>query len=493
MREVNILSIIEAYQDLDEGLFKKFTHCIGITSGIKPYELSGLKSLVGELLSINKDMSVLMHYYLGYSIPQIGKEFDLLRFGTDSIINIEIKTDCSLEKVLKQQQRNQYYLSFLGKELLIYTYLSDSKKLYKLISSEDGNKLMEISISELYHKLFKQQTIYIKDIDNLFNPSDYLVSPFNSTDKFMEDKYFLTVQQENIYSEILKKLEDSTSRFIALTGSAGTGKTLLTYHIAKHAMFRGEKVLILHCGPLNEGHNILKEQYGWQIHMPRYAPNIKNYDILIIDEAQRIYPHQFNQYIKIVQDNKLKCIFSFDANQYLRDTERNNAVKQRIENELLCKPYRLTDKIRTNKEIAYFIKQLFYLNKSIPGISYSNIKFPYCNSSFAVKALINKLSKEGWKTPNYTPGTRTTFHYEKYSAADQDSAHSVVGQEFDKVVVVLDDSFRYNKEGELYANNAYYSQKQMLYQIITRTRKQLYIIIMKNPLMLDRIIDIINH
>ena len=251
MREVNILSIIEAYHNLEEGLFKKFTHCVGITSGIKAYELSGLESLIGELLSINKDVSVLMHYYLGYSIPQIGKEFDLLRFGTDSIINIEIKTDCSLEKVLKQQQRNQYYLSFLGKELLIYTYLSDSKKLYKLISSVDGNKLMEISISELYQKLFKQQTVYIKDIDNLFNPSDFLISPFNSTDKFMEDKYFLTVQQETIYSEILKKLEDCTSRFIALTGSAGTGKTLLTYHIAKHAMFRGEKVLILHCGPLN--------------------------------------------------------------------------------------------------------------------------------------------------------------------------------------------------------------------------------------------------
>lgn len=493
MREVNILSIIEAYHNLEEGLFKKFTHCVGITSGIKAYELSGLESLIGELLSINKDVSVLMHYYLGYSIPQIGKEFDLLRFGTDSIINIEIKTDCSLEKVLKQQQRNQYYLSFLGKELLIYTYLSDSKKLYKLISSVDGNKLMEISISELYQKLFKQQTVYIKDIDNLFNPSDFLISPFNSTDKFMEDKYFLTVQQETIYNEILRKLEDYTSRFIALTGSAGTGKTLLTYHIAKHAMFRGEKVLILHCGPLNEGHNILKEQYGWQIYMPRYAPDITNYDILIIDEAQRIYPYQFNQYIKIVQDNKLKCIFSFDANQYLRDTERNNAVTQRIENDLLCKPYRLTDKIRTNKEIAYFIKQLFNCNKSIPGISYSNIEFSYCNSPFAVKDLLNKLSNEGWKTPNYTPGTRSTFHYEKYSSADQDCAHSVVGQEFDKVVVVLDDSFRYNNEGELYANNAYYSQKQMLYQIITRTRKQLYIIIMKNPLMLDRIIDTINH
>lgn len=493
MKEVNILSIIEAYRDLDKSLFNKMVECMGITSGIKEYELSGLESLVQQLQSVNEDISVLMHHFLGYSIPQIGKEFDLLRFGTDMIINIEIKTECSLEKVLKQQLRNYYYLSFLGKELLIYTYLSDSKKLYKLISGAEGNRLTEVSIRELYQKLCHQQIVCIKDIDNLFNPSDYLVSPFNSTDKFIEDKYFLTIQQENIYKEIISKLKDERSRFIALTGSAGTGKTLLTYHIAKYAMLEGARVLILHCGHLNHGHSILKEQYGWEIHMPKYAPNIEGFSVIIIDEAQRIFPYQFNEYVTKVRDKKLKCIFSFDANQYLRDSERSNAIKQKIENELQCKPYRLTDKIRTNKEIAYFIKQLFNLNKNIPEMSYSNIEFSYCKDANSGKALLNKLSNEGWKTPNYTPGIHSTFSYEKYLSSDSDSAHSVVGQEFDKVVVVLDDSFKYNTDGELCANNAYYSQRQMLYQIITRTRKQLYVIIINNSIMLNRIIDITNH
>ena len=47
----------------------------------------------------------------------------------------------------------------------------------------------------------------------------------------MAEGYFLTVQQEQIYNEIRTKLSDATTKFIALTGSAGTGKTLLTYHI----------------------------------------------------------------------------------------------------------------------------------------------------------------------------------------------------------------------------------------------------------------------
>ncbi len=45
MKEVNILSIVEAFRDLDEALFNKMTNCMGITSGIKDYELSGLESL----------------------------------------------------------------------------------------------------------------------------------------------------------------------------------------------------------------------------------------------------------------------------------------------------------------------------------------------------------------------------------------------------------------------------------------------------------------
>lgn len=491
MKEINLLSLIETHRSLEKSLFERFMQSFGITRVLKDYEIIGIESLVSQLLMINNDITVLMHYFLGFSIPQIGKEFDLLRIGSDQIINIEIKKTSTTEKILKQQLRNQYYLSFLGKELLIYTYLSDTKKLYKLVNGTVGNKLLEVSFKELYNKLILQQTITIKNIENLFNPSDYLVSPFNSTDRFMEDKYFLTVQQENIYKDIIKKLNDSTHYFIALTGNAGTGKTLLTYHIAKNTILQGKKVLILHCGPLNIGHHILKEQYGWDIHMPKYAPDPTTFDIILIDEAQRIFPYQFERYKKIVQDNKLKCIFSFDARQYLKDTEQGYAICDRIEKELLCVPYKLTDKIRTNKEIASFIKNLFNINNNQVLKSYSNIDFTYCKRPSSVKSLLDNLSKEGWKTPNYTPGTRSSFHYENYSSNDTDCAHSIVGQEYDKVAIVLDESFKYNDEGKLQASNRYYSQKQMLYQIITRTRKQLYIIILNNPLMLSRICDIL--
>ena len=492
MRNINILSIIEAYRKLSNTLFQKLMNSYGITSGIKNYELNGIESFVDELLKANNNISIVNRYYLGYSIPQIGKEFDLLRFGHNYIINIEIKTESSIEKILKQQQKNKYYLSFLDKPLHIYTFISNENKLYKLVIRNNGDEIEEITFNELCNILMSQEVVTFNNIDDLFNPSDYLVSPFNSPEKFMSEGYFLTVQQEQIYKEIQTKLSDTATNFIALTGGAGTGKTLLTYHIAKETIQRGKKVLILHCAPLNSGHQILMDEYNWSIYMPKYAPNTIDFDLIIIDEAQRMYPYQFDKYIKEVRTLNKKCIFSYDEKQYLRDNEKQYHTKERIEKELLCTPYKLTDKIRTNKENAYFIRQLFNIKKNIPNIDYTNIELTYCKDCYSAKLLLQELLERGWKTPNYTPGTRSFFHYEAYLSNDTESAHSVVGQEFNNVVVVIDESFKYNSQGDLIADNTYYSQRQMLYQIITRTRKKLHIVIINNEVMLNRCIDILS-
>lgn len=492
MRNINILSIIEAYRKLSNTLFQKLMNSYGITSEIKNYELNGIEAFVDELLKANNNISIVNRYYLGYSIPQIGKEFDLLRFGHNYIINIEIKTESSIEKILKQQQKNKYYLSFLDKPLHIYTFISNENKLYKLVIRNNGDEIEEITFNELCNILMSQEVVTFNNIDDLFNPSDYLVSPFNSPEKFMSEGYFLTVQQEQIYKEIQTKLSDTATNFIALTGGAGTGKTLLTYHIAKETIQRGKKVLILHCAPLNSGHQILMDEYNWSIYMPKYAPNTIDFDLIIIDEAQRMYPYQFDKYIKEVRTLNKKCIFSYDEKQYLRDNEKQYHTKERIEKELLCTPYKLTDKIRTNKEIAYFIRQLFNIKKNIPNIDYTNIELTYCKDCYSAKLLLQELLERGWKTPNYTPGTRSFFHYEAYLSNDTESAHSVVGQEFNNVVVVIDESFKYNSQGDLIADNTYYSQRQMLYQIITRTRKKLHIVIINNEVMLNRCIDILS-
>ena len=183
MRSINILSLIQAHETLDTSLFKNFLSCHGIKSAIKDYELDCVKSFMHALLNAYDDVSVLDNYYIGYSIPQIGKEFDLLRFGTDCIINIELKTESSLEKISRQQQRNRYYLSFLGKPLHIYTYVQKEDRLYKLMISNISISTLEVSFVELYNRLTSQDDYEPHCIDDMFDPSDYLVSPFNSTER----------------------------------------------------------------------------------------------------------------------------------------------------------------------------------------------------------------------------------------------------------------------------------------------------------------------
>lgn len=41
MKEVNILSIIEAYRNIGKSSFNNMVECMWITSGIKEYELCG--------------------------------------------------------------------------------------------------------------------------------------------------------------------------------------------------------------------------------------------------------------------------------------------------------------------------------------------------------------------------------------------------------------------------------------------------------------------
>ena len=140
-------------------------------------------------------------FYVGYKIPQIGKEFDLLRFGVTSIINIELKSESSTEKIKAQLLRKRYYLSFLDRTVHAFTYVSSSSTVYYL--SDEGG--LETSGAACLLKMLVKQAMDPDTVpDLLFNPSDYLVSPFNSTNKFLAVEYFLTHQQEEFKSDILK-------------------------------------------------------------------------------------------------------------------------------------------------------------------------------------------------------------------------------------------------------------------------------------------------
>ena len=501
IKTCNLISILDAKNNLDDTSLQNYFNYFGIEivangckSGIKKSELDDIEKFCQKIKkSDGVKINFFDGFYIGYHIPQIGKEFDLLRIGKNYIINIEIKSQADAAKVKEQLLKNKYYLGFLERQMCLYSYIVNTDSFYSLTEHDE---IVNVSLEDILTKISSQYLETIENIDMLFKPSHYLVSPFNSTDKFIEGRYFLTNQQFEIKENILRLLQDKNAHFISLTGAAGTGKTLLVYDVVKHFIEQGKKVLILHCAQLNTGQKILVENYNWNISSTKYGINndFSSFDLIIVDEAQRATQTQFETIVKKVQEEKNFCIFAYDQKQYLANKELLCNIPQKIECIPAIDSFKLTDKIRTNKAIASFIRQLFNSKRARYNCDYSHVHVIFFESRIKARMFLKVLQQDGWRIPQYTPSNLTKFQYEDYLIDNEDSTHAIIGQEFDKVAAVIDEYFYYDNNGQLLTKNSQcYSQSQMLFQILTRTREDLYLVVINNSAMLKRCLEIIHE
>lgn len=430
-------------------------------------------------------------FFVSYSIAQIGKEFDLLRFGNDYILNIEIKSELKIaqkeKKILKQMHENYYYLQFLDMTTHIFTYV-ENDGFYQYL---ENDSVIRVTPDVVAQYMRDQVIDYSIDPDRLFIPSNYLISPFNSTDAFIRGSYFLTSAQERVKEETIDELKETPFMFFCLSANAGTGKTLTMYDIAKSFREGNKKVLIVHCGILNQGHEKLKEKYGWNIISIKNIPrdktvlSISDYSIVFVDESQRIRAPQLSALVDKSVEAQIPLFFSFDTKQYLRTGETldvSEYLSQNYPNVRLSRK-RLTNKIRTNKAMASFITNMFDKGKSHDNLNYDCVTVDYFDSYESVKDYMTFLRESGWTAITYTTSTYDPDPYNELTELGEFNAHGVIGQEFSKVVFVMDKNFRYSESGKLQAKNSYYSASGMLYQIVTRVVDELKIIVLDNPLL----------
>ena len=185
--------------------------------------------------------------------------------------------------------------------------------------------------------------------------------------------------------------------------------------------------------------------------------------------------------------------FFFWSKQILRQGEGLKSIEN-IEQVLTIDIPKLSKKIRTNKELAHFIRCLFNNQKKIEKFDYSNVEINYFDNEKIATSFIKQKILEGWKYINYTP-SRAFMPYNKYSIEEEeDTAHKVIGQEFDNIITIIDKHFFYNDNGDLAIKGykPYYEPSKMLYQIVSRVRNKLCIVIVDNPIILQRCLDIIS-
>lgn len=476
-------------------------------------EFSTFVSFVQLLKDWGMEPSIISHYTdnfcFGYKIPQIGKEFDLIRFGENYNISIELKSQTTFDKQEKQLERNHFYLNFLEKPTRYYSFSPDVQS---YIEYDGGTGSIKNIIPEEFIRVLEEQKVSLlglDEVDDLFDIKNYLVSPFNDTDKFLNQQYFLNGNQEDIVDYILEPKENE--RLFTIKGNPGTGKSLLIYHIANLLMNNGFRVVIIHGAKLNEGQRKLQKK-GFQIkpisQLISTLLNTNSYDYIIIDESQRLrqdyqYPQVSTLLESLTNNPDTKYIISLDAAQTLSKSESAAIASSLLDtfNTLGAKQFSLKDKFRSNPEMNLFIKNLikFPVDKPIEKTKNArrNIQLKYFSKRKSANTYLREMEfSTTWHVLNYAKS--------RYSREDLESmidcgkvSHEVIGQEFDKVIIPMDFNFYYalgtqekkNKRGEVVGENkfmflnstpSYYPINKMFYQNITRTREQLQIVVIEN-------------
>lgn len=497
-KPINIFSLSRIHEEEPFNIVKKLHSQTTDNHRIKYHEIESLRLLTNELIRNDVSVEELDGFFYSFTIPQIGKEFDLLKITDKDCLNIELKSDIvSEEKILDQLLRNCYYLRHLGKRLLLYSVITSNMTCYKLLQN---NELAQVDFEEIVNTVHKMCVGGINAIDDMFRTSDYLVSPLNTPTRFIQGEYFLTLAQEQIKRSIIYDGDSSLScAFFHVTGKPGTGKTLLLYDIAKTLSKKGE-TLIIHCGKLSHG----QQEISWALDNLKIIParllekeesHLQEYHYILVDETQRMYGSQFEIICNSARKNNQICVFSSDPEQVLSKREERTDIVNKIKTMRLKGAYVLSEKIRTNKELQSFIMCVLNLNhKAKTHMDYSDVELNYANTTREAQKLIEYYRSKEYIFINYS---KSNYRESPYSVYEEDSdTHHVIGQEFDKVVMLLDASFFYDKNGILQGTqhpNPDYLYPKLFYQGITRVREKLALIIVGAPELFAKVVSIVNQ
>lgn len=88
-------------------------------------------------------------------------------------------------------------------------------------------------------------------------------------------------------------------------------------------------------------------------------------------------------------------------------------------------------------------------DKARQHIEYKNVDILYANDVHEADRLVDIYKGKGYIPITFTPShyvSSSIDHYSRYI-----NSHEVIGQEFDYVLVVIDNNFRYDANGDLTA------------------------------------------
>lgn len=495
-----LFNIAEKHEADDKGSRKMRVH-----------EIRSLRILTDSLTDCGMSMHEADGFYLGFTIPQIGKEFDLLKVTDRHCLNIELKSQAvSEEAILAQLRKNRHYLTHLGKRLLLYTVVTSTMTCYRLSLSDN---LVSVDIREIADVVRKCNTAYVTDLIHSFRASEYLISPMSTPDKFIQGKYFLTPAQEQVKTELIRTIDSSEGSssgqaeqegsFFHITGRPGTGKTLLLYDLAKTLSGNGRSVII-RCGDLSEGERIItRELSNLDIITSdsiSSASDLSRYNFILSDESHRLSVGAFSAICRSAADSDQICIFSSDPDSVLTRSEKERDIAGRIRSLPLRGSFELSERLRMNRELHSFIMTLRHITRRTDRVyDYKDVSVNYASDAAEAVKLINYFKSKDYVFINAgIPKPGTTHHDPQDPFADiaeEFDVHHIIGCEYDNVVMLMDSSFYYDEDGFLQGipqPDPEYIYPNLFYHGITRVREKLALVILDAPELFRAVLGIIS-
>ena len=419
-------------------------------------DAEGLLSLIENINDSN-----LNGFVVSYMIERICKEFDVLKLGDGRIVNIEIKLSNRSDKI--DQVRQNYKLlkqKYTNYDIDIYSYVKSGNKLFKY--SVDLDALEDSNSDELNDDLSKIKHYELPDI-NINIKSVYKEPQF-----FLEYQYILSKSQKDIKNKILKKQEG----IFAVEGCGGTGKSLLALDLYKTLKDKNDIIFVVPFAKTRIIDSNLLEVINFR--MARYFPlGSDKYDIVIIDEAQRLGKWHLE---KIREVCKYLILF-YDKYQ---DVDGINTIEDFLkENVSDLDKANIKQVIRNDSTIDRYARKICGLRKSsLEDKNFDSTKIEvYMYDEFLKKIsefrdykMIEPAKSKISSSPSCKKNCpEKTCEYLKDRIVN-DIVHFEIGREYDKVLIYLCKGY-FIENGRI-SNKlqvCYGDVQNQLYTIISRT------------------------
>lgn len=405
-------------------------------------------------------------FVVSYVIEKLDKEFDLLKYGNNRIVNIEMKIK-KLNEGLEQAKKNFKILSNITNNVCIYLFIESTNKLYYY--SAESDDLFESNKEKINEDLAKITNSEIPEMESI------MLNPYQYPDEFLNGNYVLSQSQQNIKNDILKL----TKKIYVVEGSGGTGKTVMALDLYQELIKKYEAENVAYLIPFAKKEIINSELNNkFKFQMFRYYDNKKKTKVIIVDEAQRLGNGDLE---KVLKNTECLVLF-FDKHQDIDNVNQINLFLN--ENKELISSYSLNYVMRNDSTFERFAKKVCGFGTSdVKNKNFNPDKIEiYMYSEKEKYENYYSLGKFIWCTPNKY-GNKCEYkcknHKCEWFTANQGTniVHFEISKDEKIVILFLCDGFmiKENKIEEKY-NVCSGNVQNQLYSIITRATDKLIII-----------------